>query len=343
MSRWKVAIIGIPLFTAVGSIAVLALFFTSMMVSPPGGQLGTSCGPGGAGAGAAPPGASGGQRRMSLSAEQLTNARIIIRTGQGMRVPSRGQVIAIATALQESTLRNLTWGDRDSVGLFQQRPSAGWGTVAELTDPPTAARKFYQALLKVPGWTSMPLTRAAQAVQRSAFPFAYAKWETLATSLVTRAGVLASATAPCMDFASATLPSGVIGRVLAAALAQLGDPYVWGATGPDAFDCSGLVVFAWRQAGFRLAVRTAAQMSNISAPVPRGSEQPGDLYFGEFNVRVPGAGHVMIVVRPGLAVEAPSTGDVVKLFHYDVNDTAWRFGRLPSSALIPLGGAAAAA
>ena len=339
MSRWRVALFGIPVFAMIGSVAVLALIFASMMSGMTGGEPDSSCTVSGSGA---PSGPAGEQRRMSLQPEQLNNAQIIIQTGRSLQVPARGLVIAVATAMQESMLRNLTWGDRDSVGLFQQRPSSGWGTVAELTDPPTASRKFYQALLKVPGWATMPLTQAAQAVQRSAFPFAYAKWETLATSLVSRAGVLDSAAAPCMDFASATLPSGVIGKMLSAALAQLGDPYVFGATGPDAFDCSGLVVFAWRQAGFQLTVRTAAQMASVSRPVARGSEQPGDLYFGEFDTRVQGAGHVMIVVRPGLAVEAPSTGDVVKLFRYDADNTAWQFGRLPSSALEPLHPAAAA-
>jgi murein DD-endopeptidase MepM/ murein hydrolase activator NlpD len=87
--------------------------------------------------------------------------------------------------MQESSLRNLPGGDRDSVGLFQQRPSQGWGTPAQLADPAYAAGKFYSALAAVPGWQAMPLTQAAQAVQRSAHPDAYAKWETDAGALVT--------------------------------------------------------------------------------------------------------------------------------------------------------------
>ncbi|HEX8628716.1 MAG TPA: M23 family peptidase, partial [Catenuloplanes sp.] len=117
--------------------------------------------------------------------EQVGNAATIIAVGQQLGVPRAGWVIAIATALQESTLRNLPGGDRDSIGLFQQRPSQGWGTPAQLQDPIYAATKFYQALLRVPGWQQMPLTEAAQAVQISDFPGAYADDEDDANALVT--------------------------------------------------------------------------------------------------------------------------------------------------------------
>ncbi|MDG4760374.1 hypothetical protein [Micromonospora sp. WMMD710] len=120
----------------------------------------------------------------SWSGEQLANARTIITVGAGQQVPARGWIIALATAMQESGLRNLTGGDRDSVGLFQQRPSQGWGTPAQLGDPTYAAGKFYDKLAAITGWQTMPLTEAAQAVQRSAYPDAYAKWEDDATSLV---------------------------------------------------------------------------------------------------------------------------------------------------------------
>jgi murein DD-endopeptidase MepM/ murein hydrolase activator NlpD len=97
-------------------------------------------------------------------------------------------VIAIATALQESVLTNLPFlgarNDHDSVGLFQQRPSQGWGTPQQLMDPQYSSRKFYERLLTVKGWQTMPLTKAAQAVQRSAFPDAYAKHESLSAQIV---------------------------------------------------------------------------------------------------------------------------------------------------------------
>jgi cell wall-associated NlpC family hydrolase len=116
-------------------------------------------------------------------AEQVPNAKTIQATGVAMNIPARGQVVALATALQESGLRNLTYGDRDSLGLFQQRPSQGWGTASEILDPVHASTSFFTALEKVSGWQSMTVTQAAQAVQQSGFADAYAKWEPLATAL----------------------------------------------------------------------------------------------------------------------------------------------------------------
>ncbi len=123
-----------------------------------------------------------------LTAEQTANARIIVQVGRQLGVPDRGIAIALGVAMQESGIRNLDWGDRDSLGLFQQRPSHGWGTEAEVRDPVRAAKAFYggasdpngprtRGLLDVPGWQSMTFTQAAQAVQISAYPDAYAQWE----------------------------------------------------------------------------------------------------------------------------------------------------------------------
>ncbi|MFM9578143.1 C40 family peptidase [Streptomyces caniscabiei] len=133
-------------------------------------------------------------------AEQIPNAKTIQATGVAMNLPARGQIVALATALQESGLRNLTYGDRDSLGLFQQRPSQGWGTANEILDPVHASTKFYEALEKVSGWQSLSVTQAAQAVQRSGFPEAYAKWEPLATALQ-------QAIEPLLSKAGGTSPS----------------------------------------------------------------------------------------------------------------------------------------
>jgi murein DD-endopeptidase MepM/ murein hydrolase activator NlpD len=120
--------------------------------------------------------------------QQLRNAAVIIAVGAQAGVGPRGWVIAVATATQESGLADLPHlgarNDHDSVGLFQQRPSQGWGTAEQLQDPAYASRKFYDKLVTVPGWQRMPLTRAAQQVQRSAYPDAYAKYEPAATQLV---------------------------------------------------------------------------------------------------------------------------------------------------------------
>jgi hypothetical protein len=118
---------------------------------------------------------------------QRKNAKTIVQVGVALNLPERGLVVALAAAMQESKLYNLgnlgANNDHDSVGLFQQRPSMGWGSEAEVTDPVYAATAFYLALKRVPGWKSMKVTYAAQSVQRSAFPEAYAKWETDAKAL----------------------------------------------------------------------------------------------------------------------------------------------------------------
>lgn len=121
--------------------------------------------------------------RVTLNAEQMANAATIAAIGVRRKMPERAVVIALATAFQESRLRNLAGGDRDSVGLFQQRPSQGWGTPEQIRDPRYAATKFYAALRKVRGWEQMEITDAAQAVQRSAFPRAYQKWADESTVL----------------------------------------------------------------------------------------------------------------------------------------------------------------
>ncbi|WP_186781600.1 MULTISPECIES: C40 family peptidase [unclassified Streptomyces] len=205
-------------------------------------------------------------------AEQVPNAKTIQATGVAMNIPARGQVVALATALQESGLRNLTYGDRDSLGLFQQRPSMGWGTAKEILDPVHASTKFYEGLRKVSGWQSLSVTQAAQAVQKSGFPDAYAKWEPLATSLQkaiepllpnpdspspsptssgeageptldTSAGCAADgdgtdfgATPPGSVPAEYAIPSNAPREVRTAirwALGQLGTPYQWGGSCTD--------------------------------------------------------------------------------------------------------------
>jgi hypothetical protein len=125
--------------------------------------------------------------------DQLDNAATIVAVGKRMHVPEQGWVVAIATAIQESGLRNLNYGDRDSLGLFQQRPSQGWGTPAQIMTPAYAAAQFYRHLLAVPHWQQLSVTEAAQAVQRSAFPDAYASHEQAAREVVaTVAGIPSS-------------------------------------------------------------------------------------------------------------------------------------------------------
>ena len=129
-----------------------------------------------------------------LTASQEANAQVIAAEGERAGVGLRGVIVALAAAMQESSLENRTTGDLDSLGLFQQRPSVGWGMPAQILTPELAADAFYgiadhttnSGLLDISGWEAMSVAEAAQAVQRSAFPDAYATWETLATQLATR-------------------------------------------------------------------------------------------------------------------------------------------------------------
>ena len=121
--------------------------------------------------------ASIGGESYRITPEQADNARVIAAVARTEGLPNHAVTVALAAALQESKLRNIEHGDRDSVGLFQQRPSQGWGTTEQLTNPEYAATAFYRALAKVDGWEAMSVTDAAQEVQISAAPDAYAQWE----------------------------------------------------------------------------------------------------------------------------------------------------------------------
>ncbi|WP_198358140.1 C40 family peptidase [Streptomyces fildesensis] len=290
-------------------------------------------------------------------AEQIPYVKTIQATGVAMHLPVRGQIVALATALQESGLHNLTYGDRDSLGLFQQRPSQEWGTAAQILDPVHASTSFYTALKEVSGWESMTVTQAAQAVQRSGFPNAYAKWEPLATALQTAIAPLLS---PSGDSPSpsptgsgappaagstgtgcgtgsdwhdfGTIPAGSVPaeyvipadappKVQTAirwAMGQLGTPYQWGGTctdshGPDPMgrcDCSSLMQGAYKAAGITLTRTTYTQVTEGHA-VSVDALRPGDLLFTEGTAQVPE--HVGMFIGSGLIIQAPHTGDVVKI------------------------------
>src|SRR6202040_3382624 len=110
--------------------------------------------------------ASAGSSRFVLDLDQANHATTIAAVGKRMGLPDHAVTIALAAALQESQLHNLDHGDLDSLGLFQQRPSQGWGTAAEVMTPSYAAAAFYEHLVRVPGWETLPVTVAAQRVQR---------------------------------------------------------------------------------------------------------------------------------------------------------------------------------
>ncbi|GAA3949950.1 C40 family peptidase [Actinoplanes auranticolor] len=272
-----------------------------------------------------------------LTAEQAGNAAVIIGVGQREGIPPRGWVIAVATSLQESRLVNLgnlgAANDHDSLGLFQQRPSQGWGTPAEIMNPEHAATSFYQHLKRVPRWQTLPLTDAAQAVQRSAYPDAYAKHETRAAAIVAAytGGVVCDGGDNLPPEAAASLPPGFtlpvgtpppVVTAIGWALGQLGTPYTFGGDCTAAHsgnprrqcDCSSLMQQAYRAAGIRIP-RTTAHQVHAGTAVPG----PADLHPGDL-ILIPGGGgtradpgHVGMYLGSGLIVQAPKTGDVVKI------------------------------
>lgn len=130
-----------------------------------------------------------------LGPEELANARTVIAVGKGANIPEQGQVIALMTAMQESKFVNYTVPvDHDSLGIFQQRPSTGWGTPEQITDVPTSSKSFYgvasfgsnPGLIQIAGWETMAPGDVCQAVQRSAYPDRYAQWEGFARDLLAR-------------------------------------------------------------------------------------------------------------------------------------------------------------
>ncbi|MGW4547092.1 heavy metal transporter [Streptomyces violaceorubidus] len=170
----------------------------SMVLIAVAGYLAVQYVTGGAGApGCRVTGGEGGRASYEFTPEQAVNAATITAVGTARGLPERAVTIALAAALQESTLRNLDHGDKDSLGLFQQRPSQGWGRPAEIMDPIYSAGLFYDHLVEVPGYLDLPLTDAAQRVQRSAFPYAYAQHEPGAELLAAALTGRSAATLTC--------------------------------------------------------------------------------------------------------------------------------------------------
>ncbi|MGW0647289.1 C40 family peptidase [Streptomyces umbrinus] len=284
---------------------------------------------------------------LPLPKEQIPNARVIVATGVQLGIPARGQVIALATALQESGLRNLNHGDRDSLGLFQQRPKMGWGTEEQIMDPVYASKKFYSALKSVEGWERMPLTVAAQKVQKSGLPDAYAKHEKLATALQQAIAPALGATPASDTAAGAAIPfqdancaqgdGSQFGTITAGkvpdgyrippntkptartaiqwALQQLGTPYQWGGscTNPhgdkpsERCDCSSLMQRAYGVAGVEISRTTYTQIHDGRA-VPANAKA---LQPGDLVFTEGSAArpeHVAIAMGDGLVVHAPRPG-----------------------------------
>jgi hypothetical protein len=263
-----------------------------------------------------------------LSGEQAANAEVVVSTAMADAAEDLlAARVALMVAYTESGLRDLgpQPGNAGSLGLFQQRTSQGWGSASEELNPAQATAMFVSRLLRLSGWRSRPPWLAAQAVQRSLFADGRnyrANWSRSGALL---AAVLANGNAPggcgqgpaggLVGFPNShglppgyAIPAGTPpghGAAVAFALAQLGHPYVWGASGPAAFDCSGLTQKAWAVAGVPLRHYTVDQLHE-GQPVAPALAVPGDL------VLVPGSdppgpglpGHVGIYLGDGLVVSA---------------------------------------
>ncbi len=207
---------------------------------------------------------------VKLNTEQMANAATIAAVGIRRELPDQAIVVALATALQESELENLNGGDRDSVGLFQQRPSQGWGTPQQLLDPRYSAGRFYAALVRIKGWEKLRVTEAAQRVQRSAFPEAYEKWSDESTVLAEAMTGRATSAVTCTRVGEPT----VRGPAAADALSS-GLRLDWGEVSTvDSADIVGLVVAATNaRAGWQLAHWLVAHSSERSVERVRFGSQ----------------------------------------------------------------------
>lgn len=266
----------------------------------------------------------------SLDGQQRGIAALIVEIGKQRGLSPRAWQIAIQAGMTESRLRNVNHGHADSLGIFQMRPSMGWGTPAQVTDPEYAINKFYDVLMTVPGWKMMRPGVAAQAVERSAFPARYHEWEAMASYLVENIGEIEDA-AGCGEGTGLSLPSSdAAATAIAFAKKQLGDPYVWGAEGPDAFDCSGLVLKAYREAGIALP-RVAENQYHAGAMLPVKEAQPGDLLFWGYDPADPRTiHHVAIYLGGNKVLEAEQSGVPVQ-----IDTFSWEGAQLVPQAVRP--------
>ncbi|MEC5193463.1 MULTISPECIES: C40 family peptidase [unclassified Arthrobacter] len=290
------------------------------------------------------------QAPVSVTARQMAVAGDYVSIGQQLGVPRDGQIIAIMMALQESSLRVLAnvnvpaslgyphdglGSDHDSLGTAQQRPAAGWGTVEELMDPKYNVRAFYggpagpnhgspPGLLDIRGWQSMNTGQAAQAVQVSAFPELYARWEAEATAIVE---TLDGGTVPAVCEGATNSSSGAVAPTNLSEIRKdilrftqdgVGGAYVWGGTAYKAWDCSGYVQWIYRQAGVNLP-----RVEQWRVGSRTDNPQPGDLVVQ--NAQGPNNwGHVGIYAGDGMMYSAlnPAVGTLLHPVAWNT-DTAY--------------------
>ena len=237
--RLRLIVISVVTLAVAGAVTAIII---SLQPSPP--VLASTCTFGS--------GSAGGP--FAITPTQAQNAAIITAVGIQKGLPDHAATVALATSMQETELQNLPYGDLDSVGLFQQRPSQGWGTTAQIMDPVYAAGAFFDHLAQVPGWESLPVTEAAQLVQHSATPDAYAQWslEAQALAIATTGEVPAGLSCRLSSFAGAT-PSHA--ALVTAATAELG---------PNPFGTPTTTQRGWQIAAWAVAHAYNYHLTSVS-------------------------------------------------------------------------------
>ena len=269
-----------------------------------------------------PAGSYGG---VTISTVQAQNASIIYSVAAGLSLTAHDASMGIGCAMQESSLVNLSSGDRDSVGLFQQRPSQGWGTAAQCEDPTYASTQFFQHLTRVPSYETLPYAQAIQAVQRSANGSLYAKWQTMSDAVVAKLQSLNVSTSNAQNLLGSSssgigeaTPSGATGRNVAAygynlITSHATNPihYALGGDDPDTtdaanvtkLDCSSFVQWAYFHASNVHLARTAAQQQAACThqfPASVGQYVKGAVLFSE-------PGHIELSLGNGYTAAAHSS------------------------------------
>lgn len=288
---------------------------------------------------------------ITLSAGQLAIASTGVAVAKQRNLPAQASIDIIAAGMQESTLTNLTGGDRDSAGWLQQRPSQGWGTYEQVTDPVYAAGKFLDRLVTVEGWETMPAADAIQAVQISIDGSYYAKWVPMATALAASLLGDPTVTLKCSGgggtaSAPGQAPNAAAGLALSRAQGALGLPYCFSGgtpTGPshgvggagcerltEGFDCSGLALYAWAAAGLQLDHYAASQYtSSAGVLVPLTQAMPSDLVFLSSDGTIAGIHHVAIIWST--TGNGDGSGEIIEAqdFNVPVHVRTWTGTREP--------------
>jgi len=344
----------------IGIVVIVVVLFTIITGAGDDDAAAATCGTAGTVSGTAVSVQSGDlpAKVGPYSGDQIKNAAAILSIGKERGVTQHAQQTALMAAMTESSLNNLDGGDRDSAGLFQMRPSQGWGTHAQVTDISYAINLFYEKLVKIPGWDTMTPGEAAQALEGSAFPDAYDTKSAYAVEMMNAlSGVTVSTVSQTNEGATCTADTASAGgsgatndslaageqpatgphaaqinQVIGFAKQQLGKDYVLGGAGPNVWDCSGLTKVAYAQIGINIDAGHSAttQWRNGVASGnmhPLSEAQPGDLIFWGGN----DAWHVGISLGGDVMIAAPKPGDVVKIQKVwgTPNSQVWR----PTDAL----------